>query len=128
MAVAVSSVNYTKEVANAPIETGYAAGQAMIMSDSYEASALGATATITFQTLPIGAIIQGITIAWDDLQLANTFSVGVTGATTSFFGVSSTPLIAAIGHVIVEDAENIIVTTSAHEATGTISVIVTYTR
>jgi hypothetical protein len=141
MPTTASSVNYTKEVALATtgasnrIGMGRVDAPVLCLEDSIELASQGATATLTFASLPLGARIVGVTMAWDDLQDSNTISLGVTGATTLFYttvdasavGSSNAIPVDAVGYVTTATTLNLIATTSAHEATGTIKIVVLYT-
>jgi hypothetical protein len=141
MATTESSVNYTKELALATsgasnrVDMGEIDAPMLILADSVELAAEPATSTITFASLPIGARIWNILMCWDDLQTANTISLGVTGDTTKFYATQDASAVGSVnsiltdgvGYTTLATTRNVIATTSAHTATGTIKIVVQYT-
>jgi hypothetical protein len=141
----VNGVNYTKYLANEGnwIDQGKVKDFIHVDSDTYEASALAQGSTIAMGTqLPAGAIIHGITLAFDDLGTGVTIDVGdsndadrykdgvdVSTAAGSDTGV----LVDGLGYVIgTNTGDNIILVTivgaTGVTATGTIKLTTFYTN
>ncbi len=141
MATTESSDNYTKELALATtgasnrVDMGEIGAPMLVLADSVTLAAEAATSTITFASLPLGARIWNILFAWEDLSTANTIQLGVTGNTDLFYGAQTASavgsvnsiLLTGVGYTTLSNTLNVIATTSAHTATGTIKIVVQYT-
>jgi hypothetical protein len=108
--------------------------------DSYEASSLATASEIYMgNTLPAGARIQEIILAWDALQATCQLSVGDAAASMRYISavIASTVGFARLSHIdgfdyVIGTASNdnqiVIKTSGASAATGTIKIAIFYTQ
>ena len=138
-AVNVKGVNYTKYDAEQGnwVEQGKIFSDLKVCSDTYEASAVDANSTIKMANLPNGAVIHGMTLAFDDLGTGCTLSVGDSTTANRYFsavdvasaaGATSAILVDGLGYVIGTNAgdNDIIITTAGAAITGTVKLTVFY--
>ncbi len=136
---AVKGVNNTKaadptaaNIAN----PGVLGGKKRVMVDKYEASSLASGSTIAVgKTLPVGAIITGIQLAYDALGASSTLAVGDAGSASRYMAAASSASAGQRGTIDVDglgyavtgtNDTDIIITTGGASITGTISIAIEY--
>lgn len=139
---AVLGVNATKIAAMSPSNTldeGQSAGKVRVMFDQYECAALAAASTITIgKTLPAGARIVEIVLSSDNLANNTTLAVGDSDTAARYISATDHGAAATTTRLNVADGLNykigtadgddqILITTAAGAATGTINIAVLYT-
>lgn len=108
-----------------------------VIFDTYEASALATTSTITLGTLiPVGARITGMTFMWDDMGSTVTFKAGDAGdddryivagtSVTTANGAANINATDGLGYVITGTSDTQIVVTTAGIWTGTFKMLLRY--
>ncbi len=134
--------NYTKFLD--PISTnitdpGELAGKVRVMTDSYEASAIAAGSTIYMgKTLPVGARILDIILAFDALGGSSTLAVGDASSSARYMAASSSAsagircmadetTVDGLLYEITAATDDIIITTAGASITGTVKIIIFYT-
>lgn len=138
---AVKGVNKTLVDAGgvAKIAQGNTDARVKVMFDTYEASALATSSTISMgSTLPTGAVIIGMKLAYDALSTV-TLSVGDSADADRYIddfdsantaGNTDAILVDGLGYVVGTasgDNQILITTTGVSAATGTIKLAVFYT-
>ena len=134
----VNSTTYEKQqAAKIAIDPGIANSTLHVTSTVYEANALAANDTINLFTLPKGAVIHGMNVAFDKLGTGTTLVVGdkhdpdryIDGAdTATAAGFTNSMAVDGMGYVIGsnEDDDVIQATNLGATATGTIKVTCFY--
>ncbi len=143
---AVKGVNKTladSQETAARIPKGQQDGRVKVMYDTYEASALEIGSTIKMGAkLPLGATILEVILDTDNLQNNTTLAVGDAESAARYISatdhgaaalITRLDTIAGRGYVIDETTPSttdrqIVITTAAGAATGTIKLIVLYTQ
>lgn len=136
---AVLGVNNTKAADPSPaniLAPGTLGGKKRVMVDQYEAVALASGSTIAVgEALPVGAIITGITLAYDALGGSSTLAVGdasssgryISAVSTSSAGVTRLNAVDGLGYAIVAATVQILITTAGASISGTVNIVVDYT-
>lgn len=119
------------------VPPGFIKTEAKKWYDYYEASALADASTIKIATLPKGAKIVGVTLAFDALGSA-TLAMGdsttadryITATSVASAGRTQAINIDGLGYVIgtATDDEHILLTVASAAITGTIKVVIDYTE
>lgn len=110
-------------------------GRVRCAQDQYEAAALEAGSTIYGPKIPKGAIIVGGQLLTDALGSGVTIAVGISGSTAKYLAATTCNtanlktelgLIDSLGVELTAE-EEILLTTAAAAATGTIKIMIFYT-
>lgn len=134
----VNSNTYEKQqAAKITLDPGIANSTIHVMSTVYEANALAANDTINLFTLPKGAVIHGISAAFDKLGTGTTLDIGdsvkadryIDGAdTATAAGFTNSITVDGMGYVIgTNEGDNVVLAKNlGAAATGTIKVTCFY--
>lgn len=136
----VNSTTYAAQTAGKiALDPGIANSSLHVISTEYEASALPANDVINLFKLPKGAIIHGMTAAFDDLGTGTSLDIGDAGDVDRYFdgidtataaGSVSNVLVAGLGYKIGTDTTNDDTIIQAKNlgaaATGTLKVVCYY--
>lgn len=138
----VYGVNATKVLDPNPsniTDPGELEGKVRVMTDSYEAAAVAAGSTIHVgKSLPIGARILNIRLAFDALGGSSTLAVGDSSSTARYLSAASSAsagirdmaeesTVDGLLNEIDADTQDIIITTAGASITGTIKIVIEYT-
>lgn len=136
MATVNSTTYQAMQEAKIALNPGVANTTVHVTSGSYEASALAADSIINLVQLPKGAVIHGITLAFDALGSGTTINVGDSNKTARYLsGIDTSKAntvnnigVDAMGYTIGDnDGDNVLqAKVSGAAATGTIKFAVFY--
>ena len=134
----VKSTTYAaQEAGKMALNTGIANVGLYAISTTYEASALAANDVIKLFELPIGAVVYGMDVYFDDLGTGTTLDVGDSNDVDRYIDGADTATAAGAAHITLADAIGYRIGTNAGDevvtaknlgasATGTIKVVCTF--